>query len=312
MEDNRDMNLWDLCVKAAQGIEKLLMACIRLLQEILRIAYRQWWVVTAVMLIAVVCALYYTREDNLRYRVNAIVYLNGPTTQEVENTYTALNNGHTKNVYKRQNLQETLSLTNEEARQILSFSVYHIIDNLNDGTADYIDWYGFNNGSDTLHVLMHDRLVLQFVCRNLGVVENTEKGIIEYLNNQQQFIDAYSVYKADKERQLFFDQLQIEKLDTLTTRLYAQAGQMQIESNALNLTLGKQQIDLPLDDIESFFDRKLLRDCRFMYCTAPVTLQGHFFVADCGFGCGFVPWLCERELQTVRFFPERINFLIPQ
>ena len=279
MENNKDMNLWDLCAKTVQALINIIKACGRFLAEMLRVIYRRWWVVGIVMLVAIVCALYYSRTDNLRYEVNAVVYLNGPSAQDVERAYLALNSNLHREGYTRQYVGETLGLTPAEAHRLCRFETFRVIDNLNDGTADYIDWSHSNNGTDTLRVQMRDRLVLQFECRNLAAVENIEKGIMAYLNGKQQFIDEYSAYKAHKERQLFFDQMQIEKLDTLTSRMYSQAGHPQIQSSTWDLTMGKQEITLPIEDIEEYFDRKLLRDRRYMLCSAPVTLQDRF-IAD--------------------------------
>jgi hypothetical protein len=274
--ENQEKNLWDVCLACINGCIRLLKDLLRLLGAMLRLTYRKVWLVGLVIIVAAACSLYYTRPSNRKHKVNAVVCINGPMLQEVKNYYEQLNNAFPESVMAEQSLTKKLQLTPEASNSIERFCTFYVIDNLDDGTADYIDWKEHNSGTDTVNVRMQDRLALQFWCKDLSQVAAIETGIMNYLNSNEQFVRAYEQIWQHKNRQHVFDSLQVEKLDTLTSRMYSQAAAKQIQSNSWDLTMGKQQITLPLAQIERFMKKKELRDSRFTQCTAPVVLQSHF------------------------------------
>lgn len=274
--ENNEKTLWDLCVACFHGIAYGIRSLIAITGRSLQISYRHWWLVGLVVIIALAGALYYTRQDNRKYKVNAIVTLNGPTSHEVKTCYEALDQSFPDAVFAAQSLGQQLGLSAEDCRTVECIRAFYVIDNKHDGLADYVDWDRHNSGTDTVNVRMRDQLALQFVTRRVDKIALLEEHIITYLNAQPSFARAYEAYRMNMERQKQFDLQQIEKLDTMTSRMYAQAGQTQIQSNAWNLMMGKQQISLPLGDIEEYMKRKALRDTRATLCTAPVVLQGHF------------------------------------
>ena len=242
--------------------------------------YRRWWLTGLTVLIAVGGAFYYTRTANRWYRVNAVVTLNGPTTLEVKNYYGRLGDPLPDYMSDEQTLQALLNLDDSICRHLRGFRSFYVIDNQNDGTADFIDRQNRNSGTDTMNVRMTDMLALQFETRHTNDVPLVEKKIMAYLNAQPQFIRTYENHRQHTERQYLFDSIQVEKLDSMTSRMYRSTDRTQVQTSAWDLTLGRQQIVLPVKDIEQYMERKQIRDTRRASVTAPVVLQGHFTVCS--------------------------------
>lgn len=274
----KETNFIDLCVSIGKAIGRGCKALVALIGKMLQLTYRYWWLVFTIMILAAVCSLYYTRPNNRIYKVNAIATINGPALQDVQERYQALGKTRLDDRIEQQKLQTILSLSNEECRGLNKFKTFYVIDNLDDGTADEVDFHEKSSGDDTVHVRMYDRLALQFRTKSPNSVPQIEKQIIAYLNNDPSFQSAFAGMQAHLMRQKEFEMAQIEKLDTLTSRFY-QVGEMkQVEMNHYDIMLGRREVVLFLDDIEDFFDTKSRHDSRYTLCTAPVVLSSPFVV----------------------------------
>lgn len=273
------MNLWDVCKSIINGCANGIKLLWSLLAAMLRLTYRKWWLVLVFIIAGASAAMYYTRKSNLRYKVSAIVCLNGPTINEVQQRFEALNQNFSADVISSQNKGAMLGISPEKAAALSRFRTFRIIDCMHNGTADYIDWKGRNSGTDTLNVRMEDRLALQFQTKDPENLPEVAEAIITYMNNSQLLQASFSTYKEHAARQQLFDKQQIEKLDSLTTFFYRNADAQQIQTPSVNMAMGKKQIVLFLKDIERFFRDKQVRDHRYILCTAPVSLQGEF-IAD--------------------------------
>ena len=149
------MNFLDLCVACGRAIGRACKALGRLLAHMLRLTYRYWWIVLTLVVLAVAAAWYYTRQANLTYRVNAVAMINGASLQQFEQAYMPLQSG--KMIPEDAAIQPFVM-----NRTAYRFETYHIIDCLDDGVADLIDFKRRTSASDTVNVVMQDRLCLQF------------------------------------------------------------------------------------------------------------------------------------------------------
>ena len=159
------MNFFDLCVAFGRAIGRGCAAIVRLLGHMVRLTYRYWWIVITMLVLAAAAALYYTRYENLTFKVNAIAVLNGPSIQQFEQAYAPLRSG--------QLLPDEMPLKQLLCeRKVRTFDTYRVIDCLNDSIADYVDFKHKSAPTDTVRVQMADRLCLQFRVkqRNLHLV----------------------------------------------------------------------------------------------------------------------------------------------
>ena len=278
-QQQREMNLFDLCRAFFQWIGKCFMWLWQLIARMLRLTFRQWWIVLIVVAACVALGLYYARPANRMYKVNAIATLNGVTNDIVRNEYMAFDKSH--RLSEKQNLPAMLGVSPDIAHSTSHFKTFDVIDCLGDSLVDYIDYKDKVTRMDTNLVHMPYMLALQFRTKNPDNVPAIEEGILRYLNSRPYITQLYSVYRSNLERETRFHHDQLEKLDSLTSSFYfAQnvAQQIQFSPWETGMVIGRREIRLFLEDIYTEMGMLHLADQRMALCTAPVVLQSHFIV----------------------------------
>lgn len=270
----KDMTFIDLCVACGRGIADGCKAFGRLLARMVRLTYCYWWVVITCVVLALACALWYTRSGNLTYKLNAVALLNGPSIQQFEQAFAPLRSGRL--------LPEDAGITpfvmEKTARR---FTTYRVVDCLHDGNADYIDFKRKSKPYDTLNVQMSDRLCLQFrmKARDLERLPEVEKGILDYLNSNEPMQQSYGSYIVNLREEVRFNHAQAQKLDSLTSAYYfynaSSAQPMNYSGNGVNF-YGDRKIHLFLEQIYEQQKHLQQGDYRLRLATAPVVLENHF------------------------------------
>ena len=268
------MNFFDLCVACAHAIGRCFKACWQLFLHMLQLTYRYWWVVLTLVVLGIAAALYYTRKENLTYKVNAVALLNGPSVQQFEQAYAPLRSG--------QLLPQDAAIEPfVYSREAMRFDTYRVIDCLNDGVEDYVDFKRKSNPTDTVKVQMQDRLCLQFRIkyRNLSKVADVEKALMEYLNANEAMQQSYAAYYANLSDEVAFNHRQALKLDSLTSHYYYYTPSSTVPpayvGNGVNF-YGERRIHLFLDKIYEHQEHMQMVDYRMQLATAPVVLENHF------------------------------------
>lgn len=269
-----EMNFFDLCAACGRAIGRGFAALGRLLVSMTRLTYRYWWVVITVLVLAVCAALYYTRCSNLTYKMNAVALLNGPSIQQFEQAYAPLRANQM--IAEDEAIKPFL-----DSCQAKAFTTYRVIDCLNDGEADFIDFKHKIAPTDTVQVRMSDRLCLQFriKARHLDLVPQIEDALLSFLNANQPMQQTYATYLANLREEVAFNHSQALKLDSLTSNYYfynpTNAQPMNYNGNGVNF-YGDRRIRLFLNEI--YEQREFLQKCdyRLQLATAPVVLENHF------------------------------------
>lgn len=274
----KEMNFWDLCVACARAIGRGCQAMWRICRRMIRLTYRYWWIVIPVIILGVAAAMYYTRKDNITYRMNAVALLNGPSIQQFEQAYAPLRSG--KMLPPESELEGFI-----KKQKAYAFTTYRVIDCMHDGVADYIDFKHKSSPTDTLKVQMADRLCLQFriKSRNLDLVPEVEKQVLEFLNSNVAMQQAYATYIPNLRAEAVFNHTQWHKLDSLTSHYYFRGhlgkdsfGQMREGTVVMSDWGGDWRVRLFLEDIykQQRYTERI--DQRLQLATAPVVLENHF------------------------------------
>lgn len=278
MNSTKEMNLFDLCAlighKIASGIKSLIVG----MGYAIRLSYRQWWIVLIIVSIAVALGLYYSRENNRIYKVDAVAVLNGATKDVVSQEFTALSRTHYK--FNHQNLATILSISPEIANKNHSFRTYDVIDCLADDIVDYIDFDRDVPFTDTLAVHIPDMLALQFRTKDPNNVPLLQEAILQYLNTREGILSPHAQFYTNLQRTAKFHHDQLEKLDSLTSAFYfSNESQIQLQQDwSPGFVLGRREIKLFLEDIQEEIEELYSVDQRLAYASAPVVLQTAFTV----------------------------------
>lgn len=270
---DREMNFWDLCVALSRALCRGCQWFWQVLLHMVRLTLRYWWLVITLVVLALGAAFYIARFENLTYKVNAVVMLNGATIPQFEQAFAPLRSGIL--------LPDDAEIAQYVHKRIAGgFSTYRVIDCKNDGTADMIDFKGSISPTDTLRVPMQDRLCLQFrvKVRDMRFVPHIEQALMDYLNSNIALQQAYPSYVKDLREEVAFHHRQTVKLDSLTSSYYFAAGQPAVSmQNGLNVT-GERRIRLFLNEIYKQQEHTRQADYRIQLATAPVVLENHFAV----------------------------------
>ena len=279
MEQQREMNFFDLCKVLAHWLVKCVKWLVNSIGAIIRLTFRKWWIVLIIMALSIAAALYYSRHDNRIYKVNAIATLNGVTADVVRGEFENLS--HATPWLEQQNLATMLHIDPALAANTSAFRTFDVIDCLGDSIVDYVDYKGNVTRTDTMYMHMSHTIALQFRTRRPNDVPQLEEAILNYLNSRPYFQQKYTSFRNDLERTARFHRDQVDKLDSLTTRFYFDAvptQQVQLNSWESGVILGNRQISLFLEDVYPEIRAMENTNDRLATCTAPVVLQSHFSV----------------------------------
>jgi len=277
----REMNFFDLCVTFCRAIGRGIKAVGKLLAQMIRITYRQWWIVLIVIVAAIVLANVYARKENRAYKVETIAVLNGPTLELTEQVYRPLSQPLSAELSETRNLSALLQLSGEDLDGVSGFDLFPVIDCKHDSTMDYVDYRKSSSSSDTTNIRMPNRVCLQFRTKNIEKAPVVANALIAYLNNNPSMQCAFEHKRVIAERKAKFAKDQVEKLDSLTTAFYFQQGQGNQAQAGMwekGVVLGRREIKLFTGAIYNEIDRYTKLDYDLMYCTAPVVPQNDFFI----------------------------------
>lgn len=272
------MNFFDLCVACGRAIGRGGKACGRVLARMTRLTYRYWWVVLPIMLLALAASLYYTRRQNTINYANAVAMVNVGSLQQFEQAFAPLRSG--KLLPKESAMRKYI-----RTKKITRFETCHVIDCMNDGTADNIDFKHKIKATDTVNVIMQDRICIRFRIkdRDLDLLPEVEKALMDYLNANEALQQSYGIYLANLREAAEFNHTQATKLDSLTSHYYFRGhlgqdsfGKMQQGTVVMSDWGGNWQVRLFLDKIYEHQLHLQLTDYRLHLATAPVVLENHF------------------------------------
>ena len=273
----KELNFWDLCVTCAHAIGRLCVACWHIIEHMLRLTYRYWYIVITLLVLAVAGGYYVSRYDNTTFRINAVALLNGPTIQQFEQAYAPMRS--------QQLLPPDAPIGPFlYGGCVFGFDTYRVIDALGDETADYIDFKKKSNPKDTVMVQMQDRLCLQFrmKVRDMGALPQIEEALLATLNADPAMQVSYEAYLANLREEVAFNHRQAAKLDSLTSAYYFNnpaIGMTDAKTSAGSVSFyGDRRIRLFLNEIYEQQQHMQRMDYRLQLATAPVVLENHFAV----------------------------------
>jgi len=294
--EQQEMNFFDLCVSIGRAIGNGCVALGRLFARMVQLTFRYWWLVLTLVIISLAATFYGTREENLSYRMYAVALLNGPSIQQFEQSFASLESSR--------RLPEEAAITPYLKNKIVNhFTTYRVIDCLDDGTADYIDFKRKSSPTDTVRVQMQDRICLQFrmKVRDMGQLPQIEQALQEFFNSNPAMQQSYQAYMKDFIREVEFDREQAIKLDSLTSHYYQLHSYNDptatIQSGVT--FIGERKIYFFLDEIYKQHSRLQRSDYRLQLATAPVVLENHFAAFEqpnngrvkCMVLCFFLSWI---------------------
>jgi hypothetical protein len=157
----------------------------------------------------------------------------------------------------KQTLANAISLTRDQANNIVDISAYWIIDKGNDGMPDYIDYSNSNDVYDTINVRVQDTLDIRVRIKTPQELNNVRNGIISFINSDSLFQRRNRLRLRQNEELLSRLSYDIVQLDSLQKVKYFEETRNNIPARGGQMVfLQEQKTQLVYYDIYKLYEQK--------------------------------------------------------
>ena len=277
--EHKETSLFDLIYAACKACGRGINRIICLLSRMIRLSWRKAYIVLPLLILGLAAGIYWTRPENRKYKVEAVLILNGPTEFDVAQALMPIEFAVDANMSETQNLQNLLQLEPEIARVTTRFEHFPVIDFRHDSVPDMIDYKRSHKRSDTLDIVMDNRIAVRFRTKNINSVPTVQQNLLQYLNSQPQIQAAYEAKKADIERFAEFCRVQTEVLDSFIVEFYFNQGtgsQNKVRPWSPGLVVGSREVQAMHNDMFELMERRKQVTHELSLMTAPVVLDSNF------------------------------------
>ena len=279
--EHKETSLFDLIYAACKACGRGINRIISLLTKMIRLSWRKAYIVFPLLILGLAAGIYWTRPENRNYKVEAVLILNGPTEFDVAQALMPIEFAVDASMSETQNLQNLLQLEPEVARATTRFEHFPVIDFRHDSVPDMIDYKRSHKRSDTLDIVMDNRIAVRFRTKNINSVPTVQNNLLQYLNSQPQIQAAYEAKKADVERYAEFCRVQTEVLDSFITEFYFHQGistQTRLRAWTPGMVVGSREVQAMHFDMFDLMNRRKQVTHEFSQMTAPVVLDSNFAI----------------------------------
>lgn len=275
-------SLFDLILAACRGIGNAFVALWHFCGKCVRLSLRKWYITLPMVVAGIALGIWASNWENRFWRVEATAILNGSTPELVSNRYNNLNKLFPTALMPAQSKPDALGWEGNpnECYNFMKFESFPVIDCLKDSVPDYVDIKEAFDPTDTVSMIMQNRLFLRFVTRDLHNIAKAEQAVLDYLNSDPQLIAAFETHKANLEWEAAFCDRQVNLLDSFTTQFYFfQGAEAHIRPERFQMFVGDRDITLLHPEILLLLEHKKYVDRELALCTAPVVLESGFMVS---------------------------------
>ena len=277
--EHKETSLFDLIYAACKACGRGINRIICLLSRMIRLSWRKAYIVLPLLILGLAAGMYWTRPENRKYKVEAVLILNGPTEFDVAQALMPIEFAVDASMSETQNLQNLLQLEPEIARVTTRFEHFPVIDFRRDSVPDMIDYKRSHKRSDTLDIVMDNRIAVRFRTKNINSVPTVQQNLLQYLNSQPQIQAAFEAKKADIERFAEFCRVQTEVLDSFIVEFYFNQGtgsQNKVRPWSPGLVVGSREVQAMHNDMFELLERRKQVTHELSLMTAPVVLDSNF------------------------------------
>ena len=277
--EHKETSLFDLIYAACKACGRGINRIICLLSRMIRLSWRKAYIVLPLLILGLAAGIYWTRPENRKYKVEAVLILNGPTEFDVAQALMPIEFAVDANMSETQNLQNLLQLEPGIARVTTLFEHFPVIDFRHDSVPDMIDYKRSHKRSDTLDIVMDNRIAVRFRTKNINSVPTVQQNLLQYLNSQPQIQAAFEAKKADIERFAEFCRVQTEVLDSFIVEFYFNQGtgcQNKVRPWSPGLVVGSREVQAMHNDMFELLERRKQVTHELSLMTAPVVLDSNF------------------------------------
>ncbi len=190
---NQELNLIQVFSLLANWIKKTTFALFRAIGYSIQQSIKYWYVFALTFLLFLSAALYLSRSSSQKYIAETVLHsglYNIDLVNELIDQFRA--NVAGDNPY---NYVNKFNLPDSVKHSLLKIERFDIIDYLDDSTPNKIDFNHSHNQSDSLNLVMDDRVFLRMKIKNINHIDTIYSALMSYLNNNPRLISEFESNK---------------------------------------------------------------------------------------------------------------------
>lgn len=215
-EVNKEIDLIDLLRSMCKGVWEIILKIFSFMGWLLRLAYQKKYIVLFFVLLGFGVGLFLSW--NKVYRAEVEIKINNNSSYFYKNLIDPLFDQVRYGDYSK--LSKHFDITEEEARKIVQVKSHFYIDYLSDGTPNEIDYNDAFDASDTIDMIMSDRLRLVVLSTDTSLFSKMDTMFSNFFNQNPLIIKENELKKRQLEDQINAISEEIVMLDSLRKKEY--------------------------------------------------------------------------------------------
>ena len=208
--EGKEMDLIDIIKEFFTWVGNILKSMGMGFLEFIRFSFQQIWILIIFLILGVAVAVFLSSTSKA-YESNLILRLNVSDSQ----TFYELTKSLDAKIVSNQSLGERMNITDSVANNIVSIKPHFVIDENNNGTADWIDIK--NKFVETKNnVRMKDRLSITVRSKDMYSFPVIQQGLIYFYSNNELFMAEKEIRLRQQQQTLELIQREIDRLDSLS------------------------------------------------------------------------------------------------
>ena len=232
--ENRDMSLFDFILLCFKALSKLVKNVAMLFLSLVRLGLQYFWVVFLFAALGVLAGWLWSKPFATTYKGHStIVYAEGMREVVQEGIIDFLM------LPRSEKIEYGLSEELLDAFSRLDF--YNVIDCNADSVVDYIDEDRRVSLSDTINLVMRDRIHLVLKVKGMDDLTSFEVALKNFFNSQEYLVKAFERCKAIQKDRLDYFTKEMARLDSFSTYDYFERPRSVVMMEHKDFIIGSKQ-----------------------------------------------------------------------
>lgn len=272
----KEQSLMQLLGSFIRWITEVFLNLIKISGVALQLLYRYKWLTIAVFVFCVAAGMYLSRPSAKMYKAEAMAVLHGGEAQTVREVLKQLENSLASD--DKISLATKMGIPDSVSKNILEIRTFNVIDYLDDGTADKIDFKNTHTLDDTMNVKMKNRLYIRIKTRNIAQVPVFQDALLRYFAANPILNTQFEAQKKHYTDQIKICDAELQRIDSMAKVFYFKDAGDQMKFDNNKLIVGESRKQLFYNELLEINTRKAWAEIKLADCVSPVNFPSDFVV----------------------------------
>lgn len=278
MEKNttKEISLVDIFANLWNWIVEVSKKTVRFLGAILQLLYRRKILTLSILILTFIIGQFIARPSNRKYESEAMAYLYGVKSNTVMEVGSQLSKNSP--LFDATSLSKKLNLPDTIAKKLLRVDFYKVVDYLDDGTPDVVDFKRTHSLKDTMNVYIDNFAYIRLTTLGTYHAEKLGKAVLDYLNNNAEIKSDFEAFRERETQRIMIAELEKQRIDSLARVKYFEDNKPNIKFDNNQVLVGSQETQLFYNDMLFLQDRKSDAESILAKAKNPVVLPSDFVI----------------------------------